>query len=492
MSNPIRGIGIFLLFAVFLNFTGCGLIVINYDKINGVDSTDDPKNSVTDDSVTNDITDGTMAPPPEVTQIDYAEIISDNLEDAPDKDYGGATFKIVTPDPTIFDPGSGLDFLSEAVSERNRLVGEKHSVSIITTVVEYDNLFNEVSTSVKAGMYFSDLLMLPQHEIGSFAASGLLLNLGMMAELDYSGDYLNKSSIEACAGGTEAYALAGYASLHPYSLSAVYFNKELCKAGGYDMYSLVRSGEWTWDKFFEVSSVSASVDGHFSWGTSLGDEVYDAVFFSGGHKMVNSGRLIQPTLGFDAESTVWITDVLKKLYADPAALRSSEEALSKFADGSGYFLIDSLSVMPNLSGSAAEWGILPLPKSPETDNYTTLSDKNSLMFTCPASVATPDKSAHILMSLNAASKDSLREAYISFFQYNYLRDNDSANMLEVILESAVYNFPYTYGTFHPDIANATYELIRECAMPDVDMGTLINQRKGRMDFVFSSKFSVPN
>ncbi len=258
------------------------------------------------------------------------------------------------------------------------------------------------------------------------------------------------------------------------------------------MYSLVSSGSWTWDKFLEITSANASVDGMFSWATSdFGDELYDTVFFAGGQKMVNSGRLIQPTLGFDAEGAAWITGILKQLYSDPASLHSNEEALTRFADGNGYFLINKLSSMTSLSDSAAEWGILPLPKSAESENYTTLSDRESLMFTCPASVATPDKSAHILMSLNAASKDSLREAYVSFFQYNYLRDNDSANMLDIILESAVYNFSYTYGNLHPEIANATYNLIRECASPYTDLASLISYRKGAADFVFSSKFGMP-
>jgi len=44
-----------------------------------------------------------------------------------------------------------------------------------------------------------------------------------------------------------------------------------------------------------------------------------------------------------------------------------------------------------------------------------------------------------------------------------LRDNDSVNMLDMILDTASFDFALAFGTAYPSIADATYKLIRECA-----------------------------
>ena len=46
---------------------------------------------------------------------------------------------------------------------------------------------------------------------------------------------------------------------------------------------------------------------------------------------------------------------------------------------------------------------------------------------------------------------------------NYLRDNESIGMLDMILDTAEFDFALAFGNAYPEIANATYKLIRECA-----------------------------
>ena len=53
--------------------------------------------------------------------------------------------------------------------------------------------------------------------------------------------------------------------------------------------------------------------------------------------------------------------------------------------------------------------------------------------------------------------------YVNYAFSNILRDADSANMLDIILSSAVFDFAFAYGGVYPDIAAATYKLVRSAS-----------------------------
>ena len=486
MSNNLRKLSLFLIFTLFLNLTGCGLVVINYDKFS--DTKAPAENSDISANETEE---------PETTfepvKNDYTQKIKENLSTIPDTKYQSTVFKIVSPDTSSLNPDGGLEFISEAAHERNQKVSAKHSVSIVSAKVDYTALYEDVNTAVNSGMYYSDLLMLPQNMVGSFAVNGLLLNLRSMPNLDFEASYFNQSSVSAGAAGFNSYAIAGYASIYPYSLPAVFFNKAMCDAAGVEMYTLVETGEWTWDKFFTISSSAATTQGVFSWGTAnLGDGVYESAFVSCGLNIVDSGVMKVPSLAFDAESSANAQRILKTMYSDLGSVHHNVKTIEFLSNGWGYFLIDNLATMTQLRGASSAWGIAPMPKYSAQDQYRSLAGSDSLMFTCPITVSTAEKSATILKSLNAASEGIIKDGYIGYIQYNYLRDNNSANMLDYIFDNIIYDFSYTYSNLYTEIGFGTYDLIRTAALPGEDIAGLINYRVGALDRVFNSQFGLSN
>lgn len=484
MSNIIRRITLFLLPIIILECTSCGLVVINYDKFGG----GHPSTTETSD------VSGTVSEPPvthNVVENDHSELIESNLAKVPDNKYDGDVFKITSPDTSSLNGDDDLEFLSEAASRRNNRVIARHSISIITSKVDYTVFYSDVNTAVKSGMYYSDLIVLPQESVASFAAGNLILNMRSMPELDFDASFFNSSSVGAAAGGFNSYAIAGPASVYPFSLPAVFFNTDLCAAA--DPYSLVESGEWTWDKFFEIGIAATDDEYKFSWGTQdLGEAVYESAFVSSGQRIIESGIMQVPSLAFDAESSAGAVDILKKLYSDGSTIRVNPNAAAYFNEGNGYFLIEKLSSMTSLRGSKVNWGVLPMPKTSTDASYTSLAGTDSLMFACPSTITTPEKSAIILMSLNAASDGIIKDAYIDYIQFNFLRDNESANMLDYIIDGMVYDFSYTFGGMHGGVADGTYNMIRTVALPDESMNSLINRYKGTLDRTLASRFGLSN
>ncbi len=484
MSNIIRRITLFLLPIILLNCTSCGLVVINYEKFSGNVSESgvgtNKSETATEPTVTHNI-----------VENDYSELIDSNMSKIPDTKYEGDVFKITSPDTSALNGDDDLEYLSEAASRRNNRVIAKHSISIITAKVDYTVLYSEVNTAVKSGMYYSDLIMLPQESVASFAAGNLILNMRSMPGLDFEASFFNTSSVGAASGGFNSYAIAGPASVYPFSLPAVFFNTDLCADA--DPYSLVESGEWTWDKFFEISIAAADNEYKFSWGTQdMGEAVYEAAFVSCGQQIIESGIMQVPALAFDAESSTGAVDIIKRLYSDENTIRTNSNATAYFNEGNGYFLIEKLSSMTSLRSSSVNWGVLPMPKASVDASYSSLAGTDSLMFSCPATVTTPEKSAIILMSLNAASDGIVKDAYIDYIQFNFLRDNESANMLDYIIDGMVYDFSYTFGGMYGGISDGTYNMIRMSALPDTSMGTLINKYKGTLDRTLTARFGLSN
>ena len=489
MSNITRKISLFLIFILMLQLCSCGLVVINYDKFAG--GTEDP-------SATDEVS-GTPNgdPEPDVTlpviENDHSAAIKHNLSMIPDENYNNNVFKITSPDTSALDEDNQLEFLSEAVAKRNEYVSEKHNISLVSTKVDVEAYYGDVNTAVKSGMYYSDLMMVPQNMISAFAAGNLILNMRSMPGMDFDAEFFNESSIGAASGGFNAYAVAGPASIYPYSLPAVFFNKKLCSIASADPYSLVKSGEWTWDKFFEIGINAAENEYYFSWGTTgLDDSVYDAAFVSCGMTMIDSGIMKVPSLAFDSESAASAVDVIKRLYADENTIRVNSNTKDYFNEGNGFFYIETLSAMADIKGSKVDWGILPLPKVSADAEYHSLASDDSLFFSCPTTVSTPEKSAIILMSLNAASDGIIRDAYIGYIQYNLLRDNESANMLEYIIDGTVYDFSYTFGEKYAGVANGTYGIIRSAAKTNDTMEALINSQKAALDRTLAISFGLSN
>lgn len=487
MSNIIRKISLFLIFVLMLQLCSCGLVVINYDKF--VEGTKDPSTTDSVSGAPNADPESDVTLP--VVENDHSAAIKHNLSLIPDENYNNNVFKITSPDTSTLDEDSELEFLSEATAKRNDYVSEKHNISIVSTKVLVEAYYGEVNTAVKSGMYYSDLMMVPQNMISAFAAGNLILNMRSMPGMNFDAEFFNDSSIGAASGGFNAYAVAGPASVYPYSLPAVFFNKDLC--GSADPYSLVKSDEWTWDKFFEIGINAAENEYYFSWGTTgLDESVYDTAFVSCGMSMIDSGIMTVPSLAFDAESSASAVDVIRKLFADGKTIRVNSKTKDYFNEGNGFFYIESLSAMSDLKGSRVDWGILPMPKVSADAEYHSLANNDSLFFSCPTTVSTPEKSAIMLMSLNAASEGIIRDAYIGYIQYNLLRDNESANMLEYIIDGTVYDFSYTFGDKYAAVAGGTYGVVRSAAKTDEAMETLINRQKAALDRTLAISFGLSN
>ncbi len=454
MDHPIRRLLPLLLCAALL-LSGCGIIV--FSDPTGEDPADTGEPHDTSAPVTAAPTDL----PDKVTNR-YAEYARAYLAQIAKTgaDFGGATVFLAAPRDTCLLPGSEASVYGDALAARNEAVETALNVRLSVSVVDETSYADLVLQSVRADSYYSDLLVLPQKQIGAFAANGILLNLRSLPFLDLSQPYFDADSLAAATAGKASYAVAGAASFEEATLCAVFFNRGMMEEAGLELpYAQVYGGTWTWDSFFAytTSSVTAGVNGPNSFAYQYAaDMLPSAVFFSVGGRFTDSYAGTAPTVSYSEEEEN-LAAVVRRLFTDPFRHTDAESGVSAFHTGGSLFLLDRLYLMSWMPNSAVRWGILPFPKATEEQSsYRSLASGDALFFGTQINTLDTEKVSVLLRAINAASYGVITEAYVEYAMNDLLRDNDSANMLEIISFSRTYDFAFSFGSTVSEIANATY------------------------------------
>ncbi len=392
-----------------------------------------------------------------------------HLAAIPAEDYEGASFFITAPRTDVIDPLDIADSYSLAKHKRNQTVEAGWNINLVTTNVEEGNFAALVRESVLAEEYYSDLMMIPQYLMGTFLADGSLMNLRSLPFLDLSKEYFDQSSIEAAAVGNAVYGAAGPASFEESTLTAVFFNRDLFTVNQLALpYDSVYDGTWTWDTFFAFSQTVSSINGengtaYSAYATQYAAEMLPSVlFFSAGSRFVQMGDTAPVIAYSEADATA--ASYIQTLFQNANMYKYTADGMSHFHKGNSLFLLDRLYLMTWMINGTHSWGILPMPKaSAEQTDYISLADECVLFFATPKNNLHAARTSYILSALNAASYGVISDAYVTYAMHHVLRDNDSANMLEILINTRTYDFAFSFGRIEPLLANASYRGMQNIA-----------------------------
>ena len=463
-----------LLLGLLLLFSGCGLVEFTVAEDTRPQRETTPPR---DTSAPPDI-----EIPPRVLE-DYRGLADGYLAQvaAGGYDFKAASFFIATPRPTSLIP---LDEDSYSLTKlgRNQDVENALNVVITTQEVDENTYLTSVKNSIESDEYFSDLLLLPQKTLGAFASEGLLINLRSMPLLDLTRPYYNASSVAAGTVGYKTYAAAGSASLEESTLNGVYFNRDLFTANGLgDPCRLVYDGTWTWDAFFTLSESVGTINAgaaqpvsSYSYQYSA-DMLASAVFFSAGGTYVSSVAGFEPAVVLSDEDA-GRANVVTRLFSDMNSHTDTASGLARFSEGGALFMPDRLFILSWMANSSLNWGILPFPKYDYAQSgYVSLVNSDALLFAVQKNTVEARKASVVMSALNAASFGVINEAFVSYNMNHVLRDNGSANMLELILFSPVYDFAFSFSETLPSTFAATAGGIRSLSEGKTTFRAILNR-----------------
>lgn len=381
------------------------------------------------------------------------------LRSLPERDFNGATFFLAVEDSTLFDP-DGAVYLSDTVTARNRAVEEKYNITIAMEKVSADTMREELANSELSGLNFANICCIPMSKVSDFVLEDRLMNLRSLPALDMDAPYFYSSSVEALSAGYKTYGIAGHATPSLSDASAVFFNKNLLDSvGGGDIFDLAESGAFTWDSFYEYASLASSLEGVVP-AASMGGSTAEAVLTSLGGNIVASGVLTVPSVGFTPEALEKASSYMRSMVKNGEEAGISNDVGSSFSGGGVLFTVGSLRDISSLSSPSLSFGVLPMPKAAAEDSYRSLVDGGALIMTVPKGNTDAEMVSLVLSALNAASYGYLAEKYVDYLLVTELSNSRSADMLDIIAGSLVYDFSSAFSASHPDMAAGTTGLIR--------------------------------
>ncbi len=409
----------------------------------------------------------TTAPSGETT----AEVTTSAPEYVPEaKDFKGYEFKMLIP-----KEGQGLEYfesdeatgdvVNDAVFEMQENVKELYNITFNNTPhgtywADKDALMNLIRNSVLADDDAFDVAFPAYYYGQQLVLEGNFIDMNTLDGLHLDEDWwVSGYNDQAQFDGKLYGAVGDYGLTDLNAQMVIYYNKRMYEELKYEnIYDLVRDGKWTLDKLIELSTAvgkDLNGDGTVGMEDQLGYLVNTngirAFTVNAGIKFADFDNDGTPYISLSSEKTY---DLYEKVYnfinkTDDALWNAPAEAdyIKPFMDGRVLFMTYKLGISSTMRAMNDDFGIIPMPKyDEEQENYITYTAGPNIAV-IPRSANDPERTATVLDALNYYSSKLVVPAYYEVaLKSKYARDNDTAEMLDLIKDSVFYDFGFIYGT----------------------------------------------
>ena len=358
--------------------------------------------------------------------------------------------------------------VNDAIYERNETVST--ALNIGYNYVRVGSSWRDQGTttgilrgSIEAGDNAYDVFVNGAYFVGQMAMEGLLYDAAKLPYIDLTQPWWNQNFIEQVKYKDQLYMLDGEISLNTLDyVYCMYFNQELLDEfySGTNLYQIVQDGQWTMDKLYELSEgVYRDVNGDGAkdigdiFGMNIsknsGEERNGYTWAAGIGYTVRSDKN-EPTLRPFDET---VADVYANVYrlannnSGVFCPENENDSLKQFVDGkvlfhTGYIrrAVFDLTEMEDL------YGILPMPKlNAEQKAYQTNSQDSHNQYSVLCDVKNPEMISAALELMCAENYRSVTEMYYeTALKGRYFQDQESGEMLEIIMNGIVIDFGYQF------------------------------------------------
>jgi ABC-type glycerol-3-phosphate transport system substrate-binding protein len=360
------------------------------------------------------------------------------------------------------------ELMNDAIHRRNRQIEAKYNVNIIGVLSnDRGSLYDDIRRNVNAGDNNFDAAFASIGDSSRLSQEGLIADLKDVPNLNLSQPWWDQRAVNSLSIGGSLYFTVGDITpwADPFTWIVV-VNKELIADYGLENpYQLVRDNNWTFDKFYElcvaVSSDTIIGGNEFGrHGVMSGRENFAFKFIAGGENIIRKDSDDLPYLALNNDRAVNVAqkifDMMSNkqatllvddyfgIYADPWF----EVLRAQFRNGNGLFYMGGLEQMLIFRDLETEIGVLPMPKYDSNQNgyYHILNTYWASSLCIPVTNDKLDETGFILEALAAESRYTVRPAFYDHtLTQKMIRDEDSAEMLDIILASRAYDLGLIYN-----------------------------------------------
>ncbi len=392
------------------------------------------------------------------------------LEKLPAEDYNGYEFHILHEnqddrqmDITTVGEENG-DTMNDLVYRRNVAVEEKYNIKFVSDDTDMGKVNETLQKDVTAGLtsydlYFQNRTLVP------LASGGYLYVLNDLPNLDLSNEWWDKDALSGLSIANKTYFATG--DISPTNLmtsSCIVFNKRLFQNNDMEFpYQAVKNDTWTLDRLVEMTkglSNDVNGDGKYMYGddifgyTSWSFDSPYALFYGAGGMLTEKGSDDIPAIRYDMDK---ITSIFEKMYqlvvendsyyvTDVAIVK---QAYENFANGNAYMSDTTFEKINTfLRDMKDDFGIVPYPKYDASQtSYAACVNGAGDYIIIPNNSADAARTGMITEALAAGAYDMITPSlYDVIIKTKNARDEDSAEMINLIIRNRVFDPGFIYQT----------------------------------------------
>ena len=366
--------------------------------------------------------------------------------------------------------------VEQAIYRRNQVMKETWGVDIKNEdITRFGSAggtgdgYTKIYTDYMAGDANYDAAMIGTYDVATLAYSGYIHDLCDIPHIDLTKSWWDKRANDSLAVRGVMFFTTGELTVSDNNVAfVILFNKDLRKA--YDLddpYQLVYDGEWTLDTFGALCKTvtedldqSGTMDANDRFGLLVWDDSVVGIVNAAGQRCCTIAE--DGTIGLTLynETTLAALDkYFSIIYDTQYALtyqREKVDPLEMWQADKGLFWMNIMDRIPQLRGMESDFGILPYPKYEATQaDYGHLVSAWHAEFLCiPQNVNSLERSGYVTELLAYQGKKLLTPAYYEkTLVGQYTRDEESADMLDIIFATRVFDVGiyYNIGTYKNEL-----------------------------------------
>lgn len=377
--------------------------------------------------------------------------------------------------------------VNDSIYNREKFVEDRLGVEIENVMVEQDDYNKTVLTQMTADEDTYQIYAASTVWFAPNVFEGYLCDLYDLEYIDLEKPWWSQHFTEAASFKDHLYLATGSLSLSlTRFLFAVYYNKALAEdyAPEYpelaDLYAIVESGDWTYDKFYELgSNIYKDMDGNSErneediYGITLINGIATDTIWSGFDlRIFNKDESDWFYFDINQDKLYSCLDKMMQLIFETNGCyvpeNTEDDALqeisSKFAGDTALFMINKLheAESETLRNMTSDYGILPYPKyDDKQEDYYSYAHDQYLSFAIPNTNPTPDIAAAVLEAMASYSYRETEPAYLNLaLKGKYMSDAYSRRMIDLVVDGFKLDSSWIYCQTLGNVGGEFRDLIR--------------------------------
>lgn len=356
------------------------------------------------------------------------------------------------------DEGEG-DVINDAIYQRFMRVQDllKCKVEVLDTEDRY-SIGTTLRDSITAGTSDYDAALLG-YSLPTVFSDRYLCDLNTVSTMNLSADWWDQNAIQDFTINNHLYVATGdisYVNLQGSMI--IYFNKQITASSKLpNLYDMVRNNQWTMDKLNEYSTLcTAELTGDDNLTTDdqvgfVGEATAMSYFFNaaGERTIYNDGTslTISPITNRFIKAIEAYSDLVGNSAIALHDVNYPNSPITAFSEGRIAFLCDAVYKSPVLRNMDTDFGILPMPMLNDTQEsyYTPVNYYWASYAVIPSNNTRIDDTGVLLDAFAYYGYKLTRPAvYEASFDSKIARDEDSREMMDMILASTTYDIGWLF------------------------------------------------